>query len=67
MTVIKVKNCYEAAKVIAEMIQKDVQEICPHTYGEKIKVIESTLTCEKTVVVCAFCQKELTEPKTDCR
>jgi hypothetical protein len=67
MAVIKVKSCEEAAKAIVEMVQKNLQEFCPHTYGEKIKVIQSTVTCETTVIVCAFCQKELTEPKIECR
>lgn len=31
-----------------------------------IDVIASNINCETTVIRCAVCRKELTEPKTDC-
>lgn len=47
------------------MDQYSITEICPHDIAE-IKVIESVVTCEKTVLVCTECGKELEEPKTEC-
>ena len=42
-----------------------ITDVCPHDKA-KIKVIESTTTCETTVLVCVACEKQLTEPKTEC-
>lgn len=39
---------------------------CKHL-DKRTKVISSTFTCETTVVICLDCNKELTEPKTECR
>lgn len=38
---------------------------CPHD-ETAIRVLESVCTCEKTVVVCLKCKKELDKPKTEC-
>lgn len=39
---------------------------CPHLIS-KIKVLESSATCETTIEVCADCNQPLTESKTECR
>lgn len=31
-----------------------------------LRVIESTVTCEKTAEFCSVCDKQLTKPKTEC-
>lgn len=46
------------------VIIDDYQE-CSHT-TTKIRVLESVATCEKTVLVCTACGKQLSEPKTEC-
>ncbi len=38
---------------------------CPHDIA-CIRVIHTVCTCETTVLVCAECGKELSEPKTEC-
>ena len=42
-----------------------ITEICPHDIAE-IRVIESVVTCETTVLVCTECGEYLSEPKTEC-
>lgn len=40
---------------------------CPHPKDRQfIRVINTVVTCETTVVYCADCGEVLTEPKTDC-
>ncbi|CAD0004422.1 hypothetical protein FLACHUCJ7_01853 [Flavobacterium chungangense] len=44
----------------------DIQQInCSHR-EKKIKVLDAVCGCETTVIVCCDCEKELTEPKTEC-
>ena len=45
---------------------KSLYKKCKHQ-KTIIKVIETTTTCETTVEVCMYCNKKLTQPKTDCR
>ncbi|SMO42377.1 hypothetical protein SAMN06265349_101705 [Flavobacterium resistens] len=40
-------------------------EKCPHN-NRVLRVIESVATSEKTVLICKDCEKQLSEPKTDC-
>ncbi|WP_269222035.1 hypothetical protein [Flavobacterium sp. IMCC34518] len=40
-------------------------EICPHDIAE-IVVLESIVTCERTILVCAECGEPLSEPKIEC-
>jgi len=42
-----------------------ITEVCPHNIAV-IKVIETVVTCETTVLVCTECGKELEQPKTEC-
>jgi len=43
------------------------KDVCKHPpVAHKTIVLESVVTCETTVVKCAFCGKHLTDPKTDC-
>ncbi|MBC7525847.1 MAG: hypothetical protein H7239_15600 [Flavobacterium sp.] len=48
-----------------QMEKYSITVICPH-YITEIRVIESVATCEKTVLVCTDCGKELEKPKTEC-
>lgn len=41
------------------------KQLCSHK-NQQIKVTESTVTCETTVIICTDCKKILTKPKTDC-
>ncbi len=46
--------------------QKTLQmEKCKHEL-KRVKVLESTATCETTVLVCMECGQELEPPKTEC-
>ncbi|KFC59999.1 hypothetical protein [Flavobacterium gilvum] len=47
------------------MTKYSITEVCPHDIAET-RVLESVATCEKTVLVCIACGKELSEPKTEC-
>lgn len=38
---------------------------CPHDQ-RVLRVIERTVTCEKTAEFCTKCNKQLSEPKTEC-
>ena len=38
---------------------------CKHL-NKCIKVLETIVTCEITVIVCCDCKKEFSKPKTDC-
>ncbi len=42
-----------------------INEICKHQ-NKITRVLIVTSTCETTVVECADCGKQLSEPKTDC-
>jgi hypothetical protein len=46
--------------------QYSIIEICKHP-NQLTRVLESSGTCETTIVVCADCDEFLTESKTDCR
>lgn len=48
-----------------DFIVIDDLEDCPHD-EKRIKVLETWLTCELTVLVCGHCKKELEKPKTEC-
>lgn len=41
---------------------------CTHPKeAQRIKVIETIVNCETTVIVCSLCGEHLTEPETECR
>ena len=40
-------------------------ETCPHDKTE-IRVIETAVTCETTVLFCTECNAQLSEPKIEC-
>ncbi len=42
-----------------------IKEVCKHT-NKLTQVISTAGTCETTLEVCADCNEQLTEPKTDC-
>lgn len=42
-----------------------ITEVCPHDIAE-IVVLESVVTCERTVLVCSECGEQLEKPKTEC-
>lgn len=42
-----------------------ITEVCKHP-SRLTQVLESSVTCEITIEVCADCNQPLTEPKTDC-
>ncbi|MWB92960.1 hypothetical protein GON26_01170 [Flavobacterium sp. GA093] len=56
---------FECELEMLAMGNYSITEVCPHNIAE-IKVLEATCGCEKTVIVCSDCRKELSEPKTDC-
>lgn len=47
------------------MEKYSITVVCPHDIAE-IKVLESIVTCETTVLVCTECGEEIEKPKTDC-
>jgi hypothetical protein len=47
------------------MEKYSITVVCPHDIA-KIKVLESIVTCETTVLVCTECGEELEKPKTEC-
>ena len=47
------------------MDQYKITEECKHP-TRLTQVLESSATCETTIEVCADCNQQLTEPKTDC-
>lgn len=46
-------------------VMNSITVVCTHDIAE-IKVLESTATCETTVLVCMECGQELEPPKTEC-
>lgn len=48
-----------------QMEKYSITVICPHDIAI-IKVLESIVTCETTVLVCTECGEELEKPKTEC-
>ncbi|UWY28830.1 hypothetical protein N4T20_02645 [Flavobacterium sp. TR2] len=55
----------QTANYTTTMITYRMLENCPHK-NRKTKVLETLCGCEKTVIVCADCNKELEKPKTEC-
>ena len=48
-----------------KLIHRISKEGCKHP-NRLTQVLESSATCETTIEVCADCDEQLTEPKTDC-
>lgn len=43
------------------------RDVCTHPpEAQKTEVLETCVNCDTTVVVCHWCGKQLSEPKTDC-
>ncbi|WP_281233476.1 hypothetical protein [Flavobacterium gelatinilyticum] len=47
------------------MEKYSITEECPHDIAV-IRVIESVATCEATALFCVECNKQLSEPNTEC-
>lgn len=56
--IIKINNDYNK--------NYSITEACPHDIAE-IRVIETTVTCETTVLFCSECNAQLSKPKIECR